>query len=122
MLNKQTLEELILEKALIDEGLDVIPQYKDETHKVVDLRVRKAKVDIEVDGLHHLLNPIQINRDLDRSYHSQQDGYATLHVPNMAIHMHLKRVAHSIAQALKFRMNRIKFGGKSRLNKTTSNL
>jgi very-short-patch-repair endonuclease len=108
-MKKPTDEEVVLAEALKDEGVITIPQYND-SHKVVDLRSEDAKVDIEVDGQQYLTNPIQINRDLDRSWHSFNDGYATLHVPNKDVHRNIKRVAHAIARALKFRAYRIKFG------------
>ena len=108
-LKNPTPEEILLEEALRDEGLNITPQFSDKELKVVDLRSVEAKVDIEVDGLQHLLNPIQINRDLDRSYYSQKDGYTTLHVPNREVHTHLKKIAHSIAVALKYRIKRMKF-------------
>lgn len=111
MQGEQTATEIALEKQLEEDGLEVVPQFHDG-HKRVDLRVRDAKVDIEVDGLHHLTNPFQINKDLNRSHYSHREGYETLHVQNRDVRSHLKTIARAITRALKFRTKRIKSGAR----------
>jgi len=51
-------------------------------YKHVDLSIDSAKLDIEVDGVHHLNDPQQIITDFKRSTHSRNDGYETIHVHN----------------------------------------
>lgn len=67
-------------------------------HKRIDISIPWAKIDIEVDGLHHYTNPDQIQSDFQRSYWSMtRDDYDTLHIPNIIVDQHLDRVADAIA-------------------------
>ena len=67
-------------------------------HKHIDISIPWAKIDIEVDGLHHYINPDQILSDFQRSYWSiTRDDYDTFHVPNIIVDQHLEKVADAIA-------------------------
>jgi very-short-patch-repair endonuclease len=114
-MKEPTDEEIRLADALRKEGLLSVSSQVHDGKKTVDLKDEEARVDIEVDGSWHLTNPFQVNRDMDRSYHSQiKDGYNTIHVPNREVWFNLPKLAHSIATALKYRARRIKYGHKKK--------
>ena len=78
-------------------------------HKRVDISIPWAKIDIEVDGLHHYTNPDQIARDFKRSYWSlTRDDYDTFHVPNMIIEQHLDAVADALAEVARINYSVLK--------------
>lgn len=67
-------------------------------HKHIDISIPWAKIDIEVDGIHHYTNPDQIRSDFQRSYWSiKRDDYDIFHVPNIIVEQHLEQVADAIA-------------------------
>lgn len=69
-----------------------------DKHKHIDISIPWAKIDIEVDGLHHYLDPRQIQADFKRTYWSmKRDDYDTLHIPNVIIDQYLDKVADAIA-------------------------
>jgi very-short-patch-repair endonuclease len=70
-------------------------------HKHVDLAVPKAKLNIEVDRIHHLTDPNQIVADLSRGYYSYKDGINTMHIPNEMIRKHLNEISDALAIACK---------------------
>ena len=71
----------LLKKYLKKLGIKVKEEVYDG-HKHIDLSVDSAKLDIEVDGSHHLTDPSQIMTDYTRAYYSRESGYETLHVHN----------------------------------------
>jgi very-short-patch-repair endonuclease len=68
-------------------------------YKHIDLALPKAKINIEVDGVHHLTNPQQILADLHRGYYSHKNGYHTMHIQNEMIRLHLKDIAQALSEA-----------------------
>jgi very-short-patch-repair endonuclease len=79
--------------------------------KHVDISIPWAKLDIELDGLHHFLDPEQIHKDLERSFWSQEnDEFDTLHIPNFIIDAYLNKVADAIAKVARDRYQEIKSG------------
>lgn len=70
----------------------------DDGHKHIDLSIDAGKLDVEVDGAHHLMNPHQIETDYTRAKYSREDGYETIHVHNMDLKD--ERDAESIARAI----------------------
>jgi len=58
---------------------------KYDGYKHIDIIIQEAKVNIEVDGLHHNYNPSQALADLKRTYFSFLDGYLTLRIPNSLV-------------------------------------
>ena len=65
-------------------------------HKHVDLSIDAAKLDIEVDGIHHLTDSQQLIKDIKRSNYSREDGYETIRIHNID----LKHDAGGIAKAI----------------------
>lgn len=54
-------------------------------HKSIDIAITKEKVNIEVDGKQHNLDPEQALTDLKRTYYSFKKGYVTLRIPNCLV-------------------------------------
>jgi very-short-patch-repair endonuclease len=104
--NKFTREAEQLKIALENFGLTVNEEFSDG-FKTVDLRIPEANIDVEVDGLHHLTNAQQINRDLNRGYYSFLDGIATIHIPNKLINEHKQEIAKALAEACRIRQERL---------------
>lgn len=67
-------------------------------YKTVDLSIPNSKLDIEVDGLHHLTDPNQIIKDFKRSSYSREDGYETIHVHNIDLKEEGDKIAEAIAK------------------------
>lgn len=72
-------------------------------HKHIDIAIPKAKINVEVDGIHHLTNPKQILADLNRGYYSHKKGYQTMHIPNEMIRFYLREISEALAEASKIR-------------------
>ena len=104
--NTPTPEAEDLKKALEARGVEINEEFHDG-FKTIDLRLPAAKIDVEVDGVHHLTNPKQILSDLDRGHYSHKDGYDTMHIPNKMIHAHLEEIADALAVASKTRQKRL---------------
>lgn len=85
-------------------------------YKHVDISIPEAKVDIEVDGRHHLTNPNQIVNDLSREHFSKLDGYETIHVPNNQIYEDLPNTANAIAEAAAIKEERIHNKNRPQIN------
>jgi very-short-patch-repair endonuclease len=62
---KPTKEAADLKEELIKRGVKVYVELNDG-YKYVDLALPDAKLNVEVDGVHHLTNPHQIVTDLSR--------------------------------------------------------
>jgi very-short-patch-repair endonuclease len=100
-MKKPTIQEIDLLEALRKRGVDCVSG-KSDSYKSIDISIPSAKIDIEIDGLHHYTNPRQLKSDFYRSYWSlKRDGYDTIHIPNMAIDNYLEKVADAIAQVAK---------------------
>ena len=54
-------------------------------HKHIDIAITEVKVNIEVDGKQHNLDPKQALADLERNYYSFRKGYVTLKIPNVLV-------------------------------------
>lgn len=85
-----TQEAINLKKALKDKGVRVYLEL-DDGHKHIDIAIPRSKLNIEIDGIHHLTDPRQILADLGRGYYSHKNGYNTMHIPNEMIHKHFKK-------------------------------
>lgn len=79
-----TFHENKLAAALRDKGIIFEQQYWDG-YKHIDIFVKSAKLNIEIDGIQHLTEPAQIISDFNREYWADKNGYYTLHIPNRAI-------------------------------------
>lgn len=73
---------------------------KHDGFKTIDIAVPEAKVNIEVDGLHHKYNGNQAIRDLKRILNSYAKGYLTLHIPNAIVNNNLEEAADLITEYL----------------------
>ncbi len=100
----------LLHSTLLKRGIKCALEESDG-YKKVDISISWAKLDIEVDGSHHYLDPDQIQRDLDRTYYSQEnDEFDTFHVPNIIVEKYLDKLADAIAVVARDRFNAIKNG------------
>jgi len=54
-------------------------------HKHIDIAIVEAKVNIEVDGKQHNLDPNQALKDLMRTFYSFKKGFITLRIPNCLV-------------------------------------
>ncbi len=73
---------------------------KFDGYKTIDIAVPDAKINIEVDGMHHNSNPKQAIADLKRTYYSFKKGYFTLRIPNALINNNLEDTADMITEFL----------------------
>lgn len=95
----------MLREALKEKGIEVLVEAYDG-FKSVDLVIPNAKLNIEVDGIHHLTNPYQIAADLSRDHYSDEMGFGTLHVHNWEVRTNLDKIASAIAEAAIIRESR----------------
>ena len=72
-------------------------------YKHVDISIEWARVNIEVDGKHHLFNPKQLEADYERDSGSEEDGIRTIRVPNSLIEENVNGLADSIAKVVRKR-------------------
>ncbi len=91
-----------LKEALEKRGVKVFVEPWDG-HKHVDLEIPAIRLDVEVDGLHHLTRAEQILTDLARGFYSHKDGYHTMHIPNEMVDKYLDQIAGALAEAVKIR-------------------
>ena len=85
--------------ALKDRGVPAKLE-KSDGFKSIDIAVPDAKVNIEVDGMHHSYDARQALRDLERTLYSFKKGYSTLRIPNVLAEYDLDRVADLITEFL----------------------
>ena len=101
-----TKEASDLKDAIEKHGVRVLVELHDG-HKHIDLTIPKAKLNVEVDGIHHLTNPTQIVADLSRGYYSHKNGFDTMHIPNEMVRLHLEEISQALAEASKIREKKI---------------
>lgn len=75
--------------------------------KHVDIGIPKARIYIEIDGDHHITDPMQLDKDLWRDEYSSKKGYRTIHYSNKEITENLPRIADALAEVIKNRQNNI---------------
>jgi very-short-patch-repair endonuclease len=85
---------------LMRRGIEPIMEYNDG-HKTIDIAILPARLYIEIDGIQHLNNPNQIIKDLKRDYHSYEEGFYTIRIPNQVLENHLGGIADAIAEVVK---------------------
>ena len=73
---------------------------KFDGYKTIDIAIPQAKVNIEVDGMHHSFDSRQAISDLRRTLHSFKKGYYTLHIPNSLAKYNLDEAADLITEFL----------------------
>jgi len=72
---------------------------KYDGYKHIDIAIPRAKLNIEIDGFHHHLNPNQALRDLKRTYYSFRKGFFTVRIPNSLVE---NRLEDAVEYILKF--------------------
>lgn len=95
-----TKEAVALKEALESRGI-VVYQELHDGYKHIDLAIPRARLNIEVDGIQHLVNPKQILADLSRGHFSHKNGYHTMHIQNEMIRSHLEEIADALTEASK---------------------
>ncbi len=98
--NTPTPQENALTLELNKRGIFVHQQYFDG-YKHIDLYLPDARINIEVDGLQHLINPKRIVEDFHREYHADINGYHNIHITNGTLMHHLNEIADAIAEVVK---------------------
>lgn len=106
-LNNSTAEARELYLSLKRRGVPAELE-KFDGHKTIDIAVVDARVNIEVDGHQHISNTKQALSDLKRTYHSFQQGYLTLRIPNALIREKLEETADYITTFLLENKNKIR--------------
>ncbi len=85
MQTQTTCETIRLYFALKERGVPAKMEAFDG-YKHVDIQIKDANVNIEVDGQHHNFDKEQALKDLKRTYHSFRDGILTLRIPNALVY------------------------------------
>ncbi len=73
-----------------------------------DIVIPSSKMDIEVDGRHHITDYGQVLKDLEKSHNAHERGCDTLHVTNHDVYENVGGVASAIAEASAIREEKIK--------------
>ena len=84
-----------LAEALIAKGLEVELEHWDG-HKHIDIYIPKGAIYVEIDGLQHVTNPLQIEEDFLRNYYSDLEKFRTIHIPNQLIPGYKEKIAEAI--------------------------
>lgn len=79
-----TPEASKLARLLRDMGWYVEPE-KWDGYKHIDIAIKEAKANIEVDGKHHNESVQQALADLKRTFYSFKKGWVTLRIPNCLV-------------------------------------
>jgi hypothetical protein len=96
---RSTYETISLYFALKERNVPALLE-KFDGHKTIDIAVPHAKVNIEVDGGHHIYDDRQALADLKRTFYSFQKGYLTLRIPNSLVKHRLQETADYITDFL----------------------
>ncbi len=91
-----------LRNALESRGVKTEVEH-DDGHKRIDLYLKEARLNIEVDGIQHVTNPEQIMKDFRRDHFSELEGIYTLHISNYIVNHHLKALADAIKEVVEER-------------------
>ena len=107
---QEWLEDIIEYSTATDYAIDLYFALKDrgvpakleksDGYKSIDIAVPHAKVNIEVDGMHHSYNGKQALTDLKRTLHSFKKGYSTLRIPNALAEYDMEQTADIITEIL----------------------
>jgi hypothetical protein len=94
-----TQEAVRLYFALLQRGVPAELE-KYDGYKQIDIAIVEAKVNIEVDGGHHIYSGHQALKDLQRTLYSFRKGYLTLRIPNSLIRSNLSEAVDLIIDFL----------------------
>ncbi len=89
--------------ALRKQGIRVELEHSDG-HKHVDIHLPDVNINVEIDGLQHYTDPLQILTDFQREHYSDMDGLRTLHIPNSILTHHFSAVVDALAAAVRRRV------------------
>ena len=103
--SKATWYALKLERALNRNGVKTEIEYYDG-HKHVDISLLEANINIEVDGMQHYIKAKQIEADFRRIRGSIKNGEDTIHIPNVLVKTHRRKIARAIAEVVEKRISR----------------
>jgi hypothetical protein len=92
-----TPQALRLAEELNKRGVKTILEHWDG-HKHVDIFLPDVPLNIEINGLQHYTNPVQIISDFNRVYYSDQSKCHTLSLTNQLIETHLHEIADAISR------------------------
>src|SRR5215510_316024 len=73
---------------------------KYDGYKTIDIAIPEYKLNIEVDGGQHYLNPSQALVDLQRTYYSFKKGFFTLRIPNSLVENNIRDTINYIVKFL----------------------
>ncbi len=107
-LKQVTKETKELYKNLNEKNINCILEYSDGD-KHVDICIPKFKIYIEVDDLQHCISPKQIITDFKRDSYFEQDGFDTIHIPNLVLEEHVEEIANAIVEVVE---SKIKYARK----------
>lgn len=97
--NTSTEETISLYFALKERGVPAkIEKY--DGYKTIDIAVPEAKMNIEIDGMHHNFDARQALSDLQRTYYSLKKGYNTVRIPNSLIRISLDQTADLVTEII----------------------
>jgi len=91
-----TTQTLKLAEELNKRGIKTELEHWDG-HKHVDIYLPDVRLNIEVNGLQHYINPAQIIADFNRVHYSDETKCPTLSITNQLIETHLQEIANAIA-------------------------
>lgn len=72
-------------------------------YKHVDISIEWARLNIEIDGKHHLFKYQQMSADMGRDTASQEEGIYTIRIPNSQIEEDVNKLADNIAKVARKR-------------------
>lgn len=98
---KPSSSALMLNEALNAVGVETELEHFDG-HKHVDIFIPKGKIYIEVDGVNHYTNHIQMVGDFKRNEYSTKDGFHTIHIPNEVVEKQAIKIARAIKKIVSF--------------------
>ena len=98
--NYSTKETINLYFSLRERGVPAELE-KFDGFKTIDIAVVGARVNIEVDGAHHVDTADEAFADLQRTFYSFKKGFLTLRIPNVLVKQNLNETADYVTEFLK---------------------
>ena len=106
--NYSTKETINLYFSLRERGVPAKLE-KFDGYKNIDIAVVEARVNIEVNGAHHLNNADQAFADLKRTFFSFKKGFLAVRIPNVLVKHNLNQTADYVTKFLKETGLRLRF-------------
>jgi len=99
-IKKSTTETQKLCFALQGQGVKALIDFFDG-YKHIDIAIPEAKLNIEVDRVHHNINSKKALSNLKRTYSSFKNGYFTLRIPNSLVRNNFKECVDLVMEIVK---------------------